>query len=255
MQQQEPSRNCWKEGPEWPLEGQQSQPKETSPSVRYPSGWATGMSPSGDSCRLQLAREAWNQDSRLSSPRRQKRCGLRGLVDRSGRLCGLFQPQAVTVGQRSPNCRCWVDRRPACPCWLGGRRAMPGEGTAGFGFFCSTTHTHTPQGRGEGEEGLDGRPRWVVSVQRGLRLSPAVTGLASDAPQEVFWHLLGPEADRLAMSAAGQMGEPPWSLCYFGAVGRQVWNTRQCPGARLRRPRWSLATGFDLRELGAAQRP
>ena len=176
MQQQEPSRNCWKEGPEWPLEGQQSQPKETSPSVRYPSGWATGMSPSGDSCRLQLAREAWNQDSRLSSPRRQKRCGLRERVDRSGRLCGLFQPQAVTVGQRSPNCRCWVDRRPACPCWLGGRRAMPGEGTAGFGFFCSTTHTHTPQGRGRGRGGA-GReaavggecPAWPAFVPCGHR--------------------------------------------------------------------------------------
>ena len=102
---------------------------------------------------------------------------------------------------------------------------MPGEGTADFGFSCSTAHTHTRhRARGKGEEGLDGRPRWAVGVQRGVRLSPAVTSLASHAPQEMFWHLLGPEADGLAMSAAGQMGEPPWSLCYFRAVGRQVWD-------------------------------
>ena len=61
-----------------------------------------------------------------------------------------------------------------------------------------------------------------MGVQRGVRLSPAVTSLASDAPQEMFWHLLGPEADGLAMSAAGQMGEPPGSLCCFRAVGRQA---------------------------------
>lgn len=76
-QRQECSRNRWKEGPKWPLEGQRSQPKETSPSIRSPSGWATGTSPSGDSCHLPLAREAWNRDSRLSSPGRQRRCGLR----------------------------------------------------------------------------------------------------------------------------------------------------------------------------------
>lgn len=80
-------------------------------------------------------------------------------------------------------------------------------GHSDFGFYCSTTHTRTRlRARGEGEEGVDRKPRWVVSVHRGAHLSPAVASLVSDAPQEGFWRLLGPEGDGLAMSAEGADG-------------------------------------------------
>ena len=91
-----------------------------------------------------------------------------------------------------------VDWRDAGPCHAG---------HSDFGFYCSTTHTHTRhRARGEGEEGVDRKPQWAVSVQHGTRLSPAVTSLVSDAPQEGFWRLLGPEGDGLAMSAEGADG-------------------------------------------------
>lgn len=132
---------------------------------------------------------------------------------------------------------------------------MPREGAADFGFFCGTTHTHTPQDT-KREKGGGGReaavgiecPAWRAFVPCGHWSDfrcPAGGVLASS----------GTEVDGLAMSAEGQMGEPPWSLCCFRAAGRRVWDPGQRPGAGLRQPRWSLATGFDLRELGAAQRP
>lgn len=65
----DPPRDCWNKG-------EPSQPKETSPSVRSPSGWAAGTEPSENSRCLSLAWECRDQDFRLCSPSCQKSSGL-----------------------------------------------------------------------------------------------------------------------------------------------------------------------------------
>lgn len=239
-----------------PLEGQCSQPRETSPSVCSPSGWAIGTSPSGDH-----AISDWPGRPGNRTP------GFPVQVVRNAVACLCASGQKQTplwavptagsdrgVIAAPPVVARLTDGQPARVVW---GDAGPCQGRAQLtlaSFVARLTHTRH-RAQSERKEGVDRRLPWAVSAQRGMRLSPAVTGLTSDAPREGFWHFLAPEMDGLAMSAEGQMGEPPWSLCCFRAAGRRVWDPGQHPGTRLRRPRWSLATGFDLRELGAAQRP
>lgn len=200
-----------------------------------------------------LAREPPNQGSRLSSPGRQKRCGLsvREWTE-AGRLWAVPATGSDRGHCRVPPVVAGLDHGQLAR--VGWRDAGPcQEGAADFGFQARLTHTR-PQDTKREKGGVDGRLPWALEARRGVAFVPCGHWSDFRCPAGGVLASSGTEVDGLAMSAEGQMGEPPWSLCCFGSrqAGLGPWTA---PHAGLRRPRWSLATRFDLRDLGAAQRP